>query len=120
MLQAAEARDAALLGLNEGTLVAMLLAADHPALCRSLVLFTPTVKHELAGRMPMEAIDAAIEEITRSEAAGESGVEILAASRREDERFAHHLSRLQRFSVRPGAIGHYFRQSMEADVARPR
>jgi pimeloyl-ACP methyl ester carboxylesterase len=27
------------------------------------------------------------------------------------------LARLQRFSVRPGAYGHYYRQTMEADVA---
>jgi class 3 adenylate cyclase len=119
VLDAAGVTEAALLGLNEGTLIAMLLAAERPERCASLVLFTPTVKHELAGARPMEAIDAFIEEITRSQAAGESGVEILAPSRTDDERFAHHLSRLQRFSVRPGAVGHYFRQSIEADVGAP-
>jgi class 3 adenylate cyclase len=33
-----------------------------------------------------------------------------------DERFDRDLARLQRLSVRPGAIGHYYRQSMVADV----
>jgi class 3 adenylate cyclase len=43
-------------------------------------------------------------------------VEFLAPSRAGDERFSQQLARLQRLSVRPGAMGHYYRQTMEADV----
>ncbi len=116
VLDAADAAQPAVIGLNDGGLVATILAAKHPKRCRSLVLFTPVAKHQQAAGMPMEAIDQAIEEIVRTQATGESGVEILAPSRTHDERFSEHLSRLQRHAVRPGAIGHYFRQSMLADV----
>jgi class 3 adenylate cyclase len=116
VLDAAGSTEAAVLGLNDGTLVAMLLSAGHPERSRSLVLFAATTKHQQAAGMPMEAIDAVIEEITSSQRTGQSAVELLAPSRRDDEGFSRHLSRLQRYSVRPGAIGHFYRQSMEADV----
>jgi class 3 adenylate cyclase len=116
VLDAAGSAKAAVLGLNDGTLVAMLLAAAHPKRCRSLVLFAPTAKHQQAAGMAMEDIDAAIAEIVEHASSGESGVYVLAPSRLDDERFSQQLSRLQRHSVRPGAIGHYYRQSMEADV----
>ncbi|HEX2089309.1 MAG TPA: alpha/beta fold hydrolase [Actinomycetota bacterium] len=116
VLDAAEAGQAAIVGLNDGGLVAMILAANHPERCRSLVLFTPTAKHQQAAGWPMEAIEQVLEEMTRTQARGESGVEVLAPSRASDERFSQHLSRLQRYSVRPGAIAHFFRQSMLSDV----
>jgi class 3 adenylate cyclase len=116
VLDAAGSPEAAVLGLNDGTLVAMLLAIAHPERCNSLVLFTPTAAHTHAGGMPMEEIDAVIEQIRSDAEAGRSGVEILAPSRAEDERFAQQLARLQRYSVRPGAMGHYYRQTMQADI----
>jgi pimeloyl-ACP methyl ester carboxylesterase len=42
VLKAAGSEGAAVIGLNDGTAVAVLLAASHPELCRSLVLFTLT------------------------------------------------------------------------------
>lgn len=116
VLDAAGSREAAVIGINDGSLVAVHLAAAHPGRCRSLVLFPVTAKHQRAAGMPMEAIDAAIEEITASQVRGDSGVSILAPSRANDERFDRDLARLHRLSVRPGAIGHYYRQSMESDV----
>jgi class 3 adenylate cyclase len=116
VLDAAESTNAAVLGLNDGTLVAMLLAAGHAERCRSLALFTPTAAHSHAGGMPMEQIDAVIELITDDARSGKSGVELLAPSRADDEGFAQRLARLQRYSVRPGAMGHYYRQTMEADI----
>lgn len=116
VLDAAGAREAAVIGLNDGTLVAMLLAAGHPERCRSLVLFATAARHQFAAGMPMEAIDDVIEMITASQASGDSGVEFLAPSRVGDEHFSQRLLRLQRYSVRAGAIGHYYRQSMEAEV----
>jgi class 3 adenylate cyclase len=116
VLDAVGSSDAAVLGVNEGTLVAMLLAAHRPERCRSLILFTATVGHHQAAGMPMDQIDAAVELITSNQVSGESGIHILAPSRLGDDRFDRDLARFQRLSVRPGAIGHYVRQSMTADV----
>jgi class 3 adenylate cyclase len=117
VLKAAGSDGAAVIGLNDGTIVAVLLAAAHPELCRSLALFTLTSAHTLAAGMPMESIDEVIQLIEASAVTDDSGVELLAPSRMGDERFDQQLARLQRFSVRPGAYGHYYRQTMEADVA---
>jgi class 3 adenylate cyclase len=114
VLEAAESREAAILGLNDGTLVAMMLAVMHPERCRSLILFTPTAKHEMAAGMPMEDIDVAIEMMESAAVTGGSGVEWFAPSRAGDERFSDQLARFRRLSVRPGAFRHYYRQSMTA------
>ena len=116
VLDEAEAPQPSVLGLTDGALVATILAANHPERCRSLVLFPAVAKHHQAGGMPMEVIDQVLEEMTRTRTTGGSGVEILAPSRANDERFSQHLARLQRHSVRPGAIGHFFRQTMLSDV----
>jgi hypothetical protein len=76
-----------------------------------------TSGHTLAAGMPMESIDEVIELIQASAVTDDSGVELLAPSRVGDEHFDRQLARLQRSSVRPGAYGHYYRQTMEADVA---
>jgi pimeloyl-ACP methyl ester carboxylesterase len=47
----------------------------------------------------------------------DSGVEWLAPSRVGDERFEQQLARFQRHSVRLGAWEHYYRQTLEADIA---
>jgi class 3 adenylate cyclase len=116
VLDAAGCDDAVILGVNDGVIIAILLAAAHPGRCRSLVLFPGAVKHALAGGMPMEVIDAVVDQMTADLTAGNAPVAMLAPSRIGDERFGQHLARLQRFSVRPGAVGHYFRQTIEADV----
>lgn len=114
VLDAAGSQSTAIIGTADGTLVAMLLAAAHPERCRSLVLFAPTAKHEQAAGLAMERIEEALQEIT--DAVEDSGVYILAPSRAEDERFDRQLLRFQRNSVRQGAMAHYFRQSMLADI----
>jgi pimeloyl-ACP methyl ester carboxylesterase len=115
ILDAASSEEAVVVGTNDGALVAMLLAAAHPERCRSLVLFGPTAKHEMVAGTSLEHIDDAIDMITES--VDSSGVEWLAPSRQGDEVFDRQLLRLQRFSVRQGAMGHYYRQTMLADVA---
>jgi class 3 adenylate cyclase len=115
VLDAAGSQSTAVFGTADGTLVAMLLAASHPERCRSLVLFAPTAKHEQAAGLAMERIEDALQEIT--DAVDDSGVYILAPSRVEDERFDRQLLRFQRNSVRQGAMAHYFRQSMLADIS---
>jgi pimeloyl-ACP methyl ester carboxylesterase len=117
VLKAAGSDGAAVIGLNDGTAVAVLLAAAHPELCRSLVLYTLTSAHTLAAGMPMESIDEAIEMIQAGAVTDDSWVQFLAPSRVGDERFDQQLARFQRFSIRPGAWAHYYRQTMKADVA---
>ena len=117
VLDAAGSSEAAVVGANEGTLVAILLAARHPERCRSLILFATTAKHQTATGKPIEDIEAFIELVRTNQVSGTSGVDVFAPSRAGDERFDRDLARLQRLSVRPGAIGHYVRQSMMSDVA---
>lgn len=114
VLDAAGSERPAVVGTNDGTLVAMLLAAAHPERCGSLVLFTPTAKHELDQGPPMESINDVVNLISTS--VDNSGLDWLAPSRIGDEDFDRRLLRLQRFSVRQGAMGHYYRQTLESDV----
>ena len=116
VLEAAGSSEASLIGLNDGTLLGLLLAARRPELVRSLVLFTLTGRHTLAAGLPMEAIDEVLAKIEADAISGKSGVDLLAPSRMGDERFDRELMRLRRFSVRPGAFAHYYRQTMESDV----
>ena len=116
VLDAAGSDEAVVIGLNDGTLIAMLLAVAYPERFGSLVLFTPTAAHTHAAGMPMEDIDAVLEQIRSDAEEGRSGVEILAPSRANDERFSQQLARLQRNSVRPSAFAHYYRQTMQADI----
>jgi class 3 adenylate cyclase/predicted esterase len=114
VLDAAGSEEAAIVGTNDGTLVAILLAAAHPERCRSLVLFSPTAKHEMVAGTSLEQIDDVIAMI--SEAVDDSGLAWLAPSRLGDVAFDQQLLRFQRFSVRQGAMGHYYRQTMLSDV----
>jgi class 3 adenylate cyclase len=116
VLDAAGSKDVTVIGLNDGNLIATLLAAGHPERCRSLVLFTGAVGHGRDPGTPFEDIDSAIAGITATHARGGGGVDILAPSRSGDAPFEEQLARLQRYSVRPGAVGHYYRQTMESDV----
>jgi class 3 adenylate cyclase len=104
----------AIVGTNDGTLVAILLAAAHPERCGSLVLFAPTAKHDLEGGPPVESVEDVVNLIM--DAGDDSGLEWLAPSRAGDDAFDRRLLKLQRNSVRRGAMGHYYRQTMMSDV----
>jgi len=117
VLEAARSNGAAVIGVNDGSIIALLLAAAHPELCRSLVLFTLTGKHTVAADLPMKSIDEVLEMIQGNAEIDDSGVEFLAPSRVGDERFEQQLARFQRFSVRLGAWEHYYRQTLDADIA---
>jgi class 3 adenylate cyclase len=114
VLDAAGSERPSIVGTNDGTLVAILLAAAHPERCRSLVLFSPTMKHRLADEGPLESIEDVVALIAQS--SEDSGLDWLAPSRIGDEAFDRQLLRFQRFSVRQGAMGHYYRQTLLADV----
>jgi hypothetical protein len=73
VLKAARSDSAAVIGLNDGTIAAVLLAAAHPELCRSLVLFTLTGAHTLAAGLPMESIEEVLEMIQANAVTDESG-----------------------------------------------
>ncbi len=80
VLDAAGSAAPAVLGLNDGTIIAMLLAAARPERCGSLVLFTPTAAHSQERGMWLEQIDAVLEQIRADAQSGRSGVEVLAPS----------------------------------------
>jgi pimeloyl-ACP methyl ester carboxylesterase len=112
VLDAAGSERPAVVGVNDGTLVAILLAAARPERVGPLVLFTPTARHVVGNGSPE------IEEVVRiiSSDPDDSGIGWLAPSRLDDPAFERELSKLQRYSVRPGAMGHYYRQTLSSDV----
>jgi class 3 adenylate cyclase len=115
VLHEAGSERAAVIGLNEGSNIAAMLAAEHPDLCQSLVLHAFTAHYVLGPDLPQQLID----EETLFEAGAvsdESYVEFLAPSRIGDAEFRRGLRRLQRLSIRPGVFWHFFRQSFEADI----
>jgi len=116
VLRAAKSEGAAVIGTNDGSIIATMLAADHPELCRSLVLHAFTPKWVLAPELPLQSIDEVIALIEASALNDESGVEFLAPSRIGDTEFGRGLARLQRLSIRPGVYGHFYRQTLEADI----
>ena len=114
VLDAAGSERPAIVGTNDGTLVAMLLAAAHPERCRSLVLFAPTAQHVIEEGQELGSIEDVVTMIAQS--VDDSGLHWLAPSRVGDDAFDRRLLKLQRFSVRQGAMGHYYRQTMLSDV----
>ncbi|HET9672327.1 MAG TPA: adenylate/guanylate cyclase domain-containing protein [Actinomycetota bacterium] len=112
ILDVAGSERAAIVGTNDGTLVAMLLAARHPERCSALALFSPTAKHA-----PPEGV-ASVETMVAmmTDSTEDSGVGWLAPSRLGDEGFDRQLLRFQHNSVRIGARRHYFRQTLVAEM----
>jgi class 3 adenylate cyclase len=115
VLDAVASERPAIVSTNDGTLVAILLAAAHPERCGPLVLFAPTAKHDLEGAPSIQSIDDVVDLIMNAGEA-DTGLEWLAPSRVGDDAFDKRLLKLQRNSVRRGAMGHYYRQTMMADV----
>lgn len=121
VLDAAASQRPVVLGIQVGSLVASLLAASHPERCSRLVLYAAaamalsTADHPLG--VPSEEVDEIIVRLSEDLAAGgEGGIGILAPSHADDERFRSHAGRLNRSSVRPGSVGHFFRQSLMTDL----
>jgi class 3 adenylate cyclase len=112
VLDAAGSTQPAVVGANDGTLVAILLTASRPERCGSLTLFAPTAKHVLP--RDLGSLEDVVATISRSP--DDSGVEWLAPSRVGDASFDRQLLRFQRHSVRMGAMAHYYRETLVADV----
>jgi pimeloyl-ACP methyl ester carboxylesterase len=121
VLDAAGIERAAVLGLGDGGPVAMLLTAMHPERCSALVLFATAAKRTRANDYLWGFPETMVEEIVRDVSnAWISGDKEhprwLAPSRAADERFVDQVLRFERSAVRPGAVAHYFGQTMNADV----
>ena len=121
VLDAAGSARPAILGVQVGSLLAMLLAASRPDRCGALVLYASAA---MALKTPDHVIGFSfdeLEEIIRElsedlASGGEGAVAVLAPSHADDERFRRHAGRLNRSSVRPGTVGHFFRQSLLSDL----
>jgi pimeloyl-ACP methyl ester carboxylesterase len=121
VMDAAGSTRAAILGLAEGGPLAVLLAASLPERCRALVLFNTAARLSAAPDYPWGAPEDRLLEIVRRQAqswATGDGDHLvhLAPSRVDDPRFTEQLVHLGRGAVSPGAVAHYFRQTVLTDV----
>jgi pimeloyl-ACP methyl ester carboxylesterase len=121
VMDAAGSKQAAILGVAEGGPLALLLAASLPQRCRALVLFNTAARLTAASDYPWGAPEDLLLDIVERQAeswaAGNADhVPLLAPSRVSDSRFTEQLVRLGRGAVSPGAVAHYFRQSVLTDV----
>jgi pimeloyl-ACP methyl ester carboxylesterase len=73
VLRAVGSEGAAVIGLTEGNIIAAMLAADHPELCRSLILHAFAPHQALAPELSLHSIDEVIAVIEASALTGDSG-----------------------------------------------
>jgi class 3 adenylate cyclase len=120
VLDAVGSERPAIFGSGDGCLIAMLLAATHPDRCASLALFLPAAMQAATSEHPIgfppEAIEGALHAMKEGMVGGDAGLPFLAPSRLGDDRFASNLTKLQRASVRPGVLAHFYEQTMRSDV----
>jgi pimeloyl-ACP methyl ester carboxylesterase len=121
VMDAAGSRQAAILGFAEGGPLALLLAASRPERCRALVLFNTAARMSAADDYPWGAPEQELLDIVRRQseswAAGDAEhVARIAPSRLDDARLVEQLARLGRGAISPGAVAHYYRQSVLTDV----
>ena len=121
ILDAAGSEGPTVFGLQVGSLLAMLLAATRPERCRQLVLYAPSAMSVDAPDNPIRSalgpVDVIVETMVREMANGGEGmVPGLAPSLANDSRFIAQVGRMTRSAIRPGTIGHYFRQSLLTDL----
>jgi pimeloyl-ACP methyl ester carboxylesterase len=122
ILDAAGSQRPAVFGVQVGSLIAMMLAATHPERCSRLVLYAPAAMSMDAPDYPMAPIlgndvDVIVDTMVQEMASGGEGIiPGLAPSRAADARFVASIARMTRSAVRPGTIGHFFRQSLLTDL----
>lgn len=122
ILDAAGSKRPTIFAVQVGSLIAMLLAATHPERCRQLVLYAPSAMSMEAPDFPAVAslgnnVDTIVETMVREMENGAEGmVPGLAPSRATDARFIASVGRMTRSAVRPGTMGHFFRQSLLTDL----
>jgi class 3 adenylate cyclase len=121
VMDAAGSEQAAILGFAEGGPPALFLAASRPERCRSLVLLNTAARMSAAADYPCGAPENVLLDIVvrQAQSWAEGDAEHLARvapSRVNDARLAEQFARLGRGAVSPGAVAHYFRQSVLTDV----
>jgi pimeloyl-ACP methyl ester carboxylesterase len=121
VMDAAGSTRAAILGFTEGGPLALLLAATVPQRCRALVLCNTAARLAVAPDYPWGAPEDVLLDIVdrqaQSWASGDAGhLAHLAPSRTADARFTEQIIRLGRSAVSPGAVAHYYRQSVLTDA----
>lgn len=121
ILDAAGSKRPAVFAVQVGSLIAMLLAATHPERCRQLVLYAPSAISMDAPDFPRDSALGTVDEIVDTmvremENGAEGMVPGLAPSRATDARFIASIARMTRSAVRPGTMGHFFRQSLLTDL----
>ncbi len=121
VMDAAGSKQAAILGFTEGGPLALLLAASQPQRCRALVLFNTAARMSATDDYPWGAPEEVLLDVVRHQAeswteANSEHVARLTPSRVDDPHFAEQLARLGRNAVRPGAVAHYYEQSVLTDV----
>ncbi len=121
VMDAAGSKQAAILGIAEGGPPALFLAASRPERCRALVLLNTAARMsrttDYPWGAPEEVLLDIVERQARSWAAADAEhVARIAPSRVDDARLLEQLARLGRSAVSPGAVAHYYRQSVLTDV----
>lgn len=121
VMDAAGSSQAAILGFVEGGPLALLFAASFPERCRALVLLNTaarlTADVDYPWGAPEEMLLGVVERQSESWADGDTGyLAMVAPSRLDDARFIEQIAHLGRVSISPGAVAHYYRQSVLTDV----
>jgi len=121
VMDAAGSTQAAVVGVADGGSLSILLAASHPERCRALVLFNSAARLAVDHDYPWGAPESELLEMVRrqSESWSEADADYmaqLAPSRADDPRFMEQLARYARVAVSPGAVAHYYGQSVQTDV----
>ena len=121
VLDAAGSERAAVLGVVEGGPLAMLLAATHPERCQNLVLVETSARMSSGPSYPWGAPEEVLTGVVQMTvddwlSGNADHWRFLAPSLASDDHALDRLIRHGRASVRPGAVGHYFKQAVETDV----
>ena len=106
VLDAAQSRQAVVLGHGDGGLVAILLAATHPQRCGGLVLVDAYARLPADSNYPgwdHQVLDQTLASFSTFWGSGDVGwTTLIAPSRAQDHVFRERLARLERLSVSPG------------------
>ncbi len=121
VMDAAGSPRAAILGFADGGALALRLAASYPERCRALVLWNTAARFTLGPDYPWGAPEAVLLDLVQrqSEDWAESDpgyLRVLVPSRADDEQFVEHMASLGRTAISPGAVAHYYRETVLSDL----
>jgi len=121
VMDAAGCEQAAIMGFSDGGALALHLAATYPERCRALVLWNTAARLIQGVDYPWGAPERALLDLVERQSAdwadGNPGhLRALVPSRADDARFVAEFMQLQRSAISPGAVAHYFRQTVSVDV----